>query len=201
MLNIDEALSNNFDDLIENREIEVRLYRYLQLNDLYILTNILLSTKLEEDRKDIMYIPDDYPAQSQIHIGWRLGNDGKWYPPEPPTEEEIINKEIQEITLQIWIRDDYEQKCIRLGIDPDTPEGRILLPEPVYKPPEQPRQEPILVTFARMAGILTPEMKAELSPIMPMSASIEPQIIPPKDELILRLRERTERLNMLRRFK
>jgi len=189
-----------------NESCKAPFYRSLQLNENRVIIGILLSTKCEPDRTDLILIPDDYAPQSEINYGWRLGDDGNWHPPEPLTEIEIFEQEIALLKGQISTMYHRKQYANWLCVNPDSPEGRALLPEPDLQLPEPPKEDPnLLVAFARIGGILTPELEAEIKK-MPHAATAAFDVSSylskisklSKDELFALLKAGTERLSELK---
>jgi hypothetical protein len=173
---------------------EMAMYKYVQLTDARAITGVFCSSVLETDRTDIMHIPDDDPLLDTVSIGWRLGEDGQWYPPAEPTEAETLQSEITGISAQLQRIYQREQYAAWLGVEPDSETAQQLIPEPAEPLPVQEPPPTLRAAFAQLTGE-TPTAAA--TQVRALRATV-PKAQLTKNELLANLSEKTARLAELK---
>lgn len=191
------------DNIGNNVAKSTPMYRYLALDESGRIQGILLSSTYEPDRTDLMLIPDDYAPQATITFGWRIAEDGLWYPPEPPTEEQTLEAEVQGLKIELQSMYTQEQYENWLGDD-----ATALLSASATSGAKQTASEPeapaanLLVAFGRLAEEYDPEM-AEAATfaqnVMAYTMDIQPTQAPKtKADLLTELSEKISRLEEIR---
>lgn len=103
-----------FVGIILNKERE--MYRHAQIDGNGIVVGISELSAIEVGRPELVYLQEDSPLYSEVTFGWRY-IDGEWHEPLPPSEEELIENEIQEVNAQLRRMYDDEKYSVWLGTD------------------------------------------------------------------------------------